>query len=160
MKNNRTNLVPETLAAVELPERNDGLRPLADDATTASDRALRFAQEAVDLFLEYRDVHGCDEAAARVKALTDIMEAINASPDLEGSLVKAYCITHNEAHVWTDFATNVVHECVDDGEQELLTLDQVKAMNLGDVLEVPGWKVECVAVDEEFLDTLPKHDGW
>lgn len=44
--------------------------------------AYRLADEAIGLFLEYRDVHGYDEKAARAAAATETQQGIDAEQEL------------------------------------------------------------------------------
>ena len=43
----------------------------------------QIADEAIELFLEYRDVHGYSEQDARVAVVRDVVEAMEALRELE-----------------------------------------------------------------------------
>jgi hypothetical protein len=47
--------------------------------------AYRLADEAIGLFLEYRDVHGYSEQQARVAAATDTQQGIDAEAELRAA---------------------------------------------------------------------------
>jgi hypothetical protein len=44
----------------------------------------RFADEAISLFLEYRDVHGQDEEQARASAVEEMRQGIEGTTDEAG----------------------------------------------------------------------------
>jgi len=46
---------------------------------TAKMNPVDIAQGAIDLFLEYRDKHGYNEADARAKAITEVVDAVAAT---------------------------------------------------------------------------------
>ena len=45
----------------------------------------RLADEAIGLFLEYRDVHGYDEESARLAAATDTAQGVDAEVELRAA---------------------------------------------------------------------------
>jgi hypothetical protein len=47
--------------------------------------AYRLADEAIGLFLEYRDVHGYSEQEARAAAATDTQQGIDAEVELRAA---------------------------------------------------------------------------
>jgi len=50
-----------------------------------SQTAFEFADDAIGLFLEYRDVHGYDEKSARVAAATDTAQGVDAEVELRAA---------------------------------------------------------------------------
>jgi hypothetical protein len=44
--------------------------------------AYQLADEAIGLFLEYRDVHGCSEESARAAAALEVAQGIDAEVEL------------------------------------------------------------------------------
>ena len=44
--------------------------------------AYQLADEAIGLFLEYRDVHGWDESVARQKAASEVQQGVDAEVEL------------------------------------------------------------------------------
>jgi len=44
--------------------------------------ATRVAADAIGLFLEYRDMHGCDEEAAVIGAMREISEGFDAAVEI------------------------------------------------------------------------------
>ena len=51
--------------------------------------ARQIAEDAIGLFLEYRDQHGQDEAQARASAVSEVLEAVDVEDEL---------LTHEETN--------------------------------------------------------------
>jgi hypothetical protein len=45
------------------------------------------AEDAIGLFLEYRDAHGCDEEQARVRALEEVVEGVRSHEQHAGTML-------------------------------------------------------------------------
>lgn len=76
---------------------------------------------------------------------------------------KAWRIDLDGQGMWVDEPDAVARECIIDGDEDNgyhFTVEQVAAMNPGDVLKSEEWTVSCRMVPRPWLHSLPEHTGW
>jgi hypothetical protein len=82
--------------------------------------------------------------------------------DVPHGNLKVWCLTleGSGSNMYVPDTLDVTWSALDENDNEVFTINELDAMNEGDVLTRGEWKVTCVMVDETWLSELPEHDGW